>query len=108
MGALGDDVLYVLEWQGKRPATAAITIRDNDLLHALHQAKAEPLPAYVLQKLTPLLLELQSVYFDETAPALVYVIKPARCGGRLLSCWIIWGRRRKTDAAQQHSHGSKT
>ena len=74
VGALADDVLDYPAMQGMSPATAAISIGDKDLLHALSTTRVQPLSAETLQKLPTLLATLGALYWDVREPGLIYVV----------------------------------
>lgn len=84
VGALGDDVLDYLAAQGISPATAAISIGDRDVLHALRSAKANPLPVDVWAQLPSLLAQPEGIFWDTRKPGLVYVFPAPEGRGKVI------------------------
>lgn len=84
VGALADDVLDFLAAQGISPATAAISISDRDLFHALRTAKVQPLTAETWRKLPSLLAAPEAIYWDNRNPGLVYVVQSPDGLGKLI------------------------
>ena len=84
VGALDDTVLNFLEERGIAPATAAVTIGDKDLFHALRTAKVEPLPVSVWKRLPSLLARPEAVYWDLQDPGLVYVLNEPEGMGKIV------------------------
>lgn len=84
VGCLDDAVLAFLEERGMNVASAAITIGDADLFHALRSAKVEPLPAAVWARLPSLLANPAGVYWDLRKPGLVYVLDEPEGKGKLI------------------------
>lgn len=79
VGALADDVLEFLAVKDMNPQTAAISVSDRDMFHALRTAKVNPLPAEVWIKLPSILANPERIYWDLRKSGLVYVF-PARTG----------------------------
>lgn len=84
VGALDDAVLNFLAERGIAPATAAVTIGDKDLFHALRTAKVEPLPVSVWKRLPSLLAAPEAVYWDLQDPGLVYVLNEPEGMGKIV------------------------
>lgn len=84
VGAFDDDVLTFLEGRGVLPASAAISVSDRDLLHALRTAKVEPLPVAVWKRLPSLLAKPAAVYWDLRKPGLVYVLEEPEGRGKII------------------------
>ena len=84
VGALADDVLDFLQGRDIIPATAAISIGDRDLLHALRSAKVAPLPKEVWKRLPSLLAHPAAVYWDLLNPGLVYVLDEPGGQGKIV------------------------
>lgn len=84
VGALDDGVLNFLAERGIAPATAAVTIGDKDLFHALRTAKVEPLPVSVWKRLPSLLARPEAVYWDLQDPGLVYVLNEPEGMGKIV------------------------
>lgn len=84
VGALDDAVLNFLAERGIAPATAAITIGDKDLFHALRTAKVEPLPVSVWKRLPSLLAAPEAVFWDLQDPGLVYVLNEPEGMGKIV------------------------
>jgi len=84
VGALDDAVLDFLQHRGITPATAAISMGDRDLLHALRTAKAAPLPVAVWKRLPSLLARPYAIYFDRQNPGLVYVLDEPEGQGKII------------------------
>ena len=84
VGALDDAVLNFLAERGIAPATAAVTIGDKDLFHALRTAKVEPLPVSVWKRLPSLLAAPEAVFWDLQDPGLVYVLNEPEGMGKIV------------------------
>lgn len=84
VGAFADDVLRFLAGKGIAPATAAISISDADLTHALRSAKVEPLPPDVWKRLPSLLAEPEGIYWDRQNPGVVYVLDMEEGKGKVI------------------------
>lgn len=84
VGAFADDVLGFLAGRGIAPATAAISISDADLTHALRSAKVEPLPPDVWKRLPSLLAEPEGIYWDRQNPGVVYVLDMEEGKGKVI------------------------
>lgn len=84
VGALDDAVLNFLAERDVTPATAAVTIGDKDLFHALRTAKVEPLPVSVWKRLPSLLAKPEAVYWDLQDPGLVYVLNEPEGMGKIV------------------------
>uniref|UniRef100_UPI0026183D9F hypothetical protein n=1 Tax=uncultured Desulfovibrio sp. TaxID=167968 RepID=UPI0026183D9F len=84
VGALADDVLDFLQGRDIIPATAAISIGDRDLLHALRSAKVAPLPKEVWKRLPSLLASPHAIYFDKQNPGLIYVLDEPGEQGKII------------------------
>lgn len=84
VGAFADDVLRFLAGKGIAPATAAISISDADLTHALRTAKVEPLPPDVWKRLPTLLAEPEGIYWDRQNPGVVYVLDMEEGKGKVI------------------------
>lgn len=97
VGALDDEVLAFLSGRGTVPATAAITIGDRDLFHALRTAKVEPLPEAVWKRLPSLLANPEAVYWEKQDSGLVYVLNEPEGMGKivvLVNYYIKMNRRK--------------
>lgn len=84
VGAFADDVLRFLEGKDLIPATAAISISDADLTHALRSAKVDPLPPGVWKRLPSLLVEPEGIYWDKQNPGVVYVLSMEKGKGKII------------------------
>ena len=84
VGALDDDILAWLKEHGIEPTTAAITIGDKDLFHALRAAKVKPLPLSVWKRLPSLLARPEAVYWDLRNPGFAYVLNEPEGMGKLI------------------------
>ena len=84
VGCLDDAVLAFLEGMGSAPASAAVTIGDADLLHALRSSKVEPLPVAVWARLPSLLATPAGIYWDLRKPGLVYVLDEPEGKGKMI------------------------
>lgn len=84
VGAFGNDVLGFLQTRSITPATAAISIGDGDILHALRTAKKEPLPVEVWKRLPSLLTVPAAVYWDLLNPGLIYVLDEPEGSGKIV------------------------
>ena len=84
VGCLDDAVLAFLEGMGSAPASAAVTIGDADLLHALRSSKVEPLPVAVWARLPSLLATPAGIYWDIQNPGLVYVLDEPEGKGKMI------------------------
>lgn len=84
VGAFADDVLRFLAGKGIAPATAAISISDADLTHALRTAKVDPLPPDVWKRLPSLLAEPEGIYWDRQNPGVVYVLGMEEGKGKVI------------------------
>ena len=84
VGAFGDDVLSGLTDRGITPSTAAISISDADVLHALRTAKAAPLPLSVWKRLPTLLANPAAIYHDTQNPGLIYVLDEPEGQGKVI------------------------
>lgn len=79
IGTLKPTVVRALDARGMSPATAAIAVRDEDIVHALREDKAEAgvaLSASVYRRMPELLERATAVLLDlsKPQPALLYVI----------------------------------
>ena len=84
VGAFADDVLRFLEGKGLITTTAAISISDADLTHALRSAKVDPLPPDVWKRLPSLLVEPDGIYWDRQNPGVVYVLSMEEGKGKII------------------------
>nr|DAR59368.1 MAG TPA: minor capsid component [Caudoviricetes sp.] len=84
VGALAGDVLDFLRERDITPATAAISIGDADILHALRSAKVAPLPKEVWKRLPSLLASPAAIYWDLRKPGLVYVLDEPEGRGKII------------------------
>lgn len=84
VGAFGNDVLGFLQTRSITPATAAISIGDGDILHALRTTKKEPLPVEVWKRLPSLLTVPAAVYWDLLNPGLIYVLDEPEGSGKIV------------------------
>lgn len=84
VGAFSDRVLAFLGARGIEPASGAITVSDNDIIHALRSAKVAPLPASVWQRLPSLLAAPEAIYWDKQDPGLVYVLDEKEGRGKII------------------------
>lgn len=84
VGAFGDNVLDFLRRKGVTPATAAISVGDEDILHSLRSAKFAPLPKEVWKRLPSLLANPAAIYWDLQKPGLVYVLDEPGGKGKLV------------------------
>lgn len=84
VGALSDDVLKFLETRDIRLQTAAISISDMDIFHAMRTAKVNPLPKDIWMKLPSFLTEPESIYWDIRKPGLVYVFPSLKGYGKII------------------------
>ena len=84
VGAFAGDVLDFLQGRDLMPATAAISIGDADILHALRSAKVAPLPKEVWKRLPSLLASPAAIYWDLRKPGLVYVLEEPEVRGKII------------------------
>jgi SPP1 gp7 family putative phage head morphogenesis protein len=84
VGAFGDDVLTFLEERQIPISTAAISIGDADVLHALRSTKVAPLPVDVWKKLPTLLTNPTAIYWDLKKPGLIYVFEMPDDNGKVV------------------------
>lgn len=84
VGAFAGDVLDFLQGRDIMPATAAISIGDADILHALRSAKVAPLPKEIWKRLPSLLASPAAIYWDLRKPGLVYVLEEPEVRGKII------------------------
>ena len=92
VGALAGDVLDFLRERDITPATAAISIGDADILHALRSAKVAPLPKEVWKRLPSLLASPAAIYWDLRKPGLVYVLDEPEGQGKFVVLVDYWAK----------------
>ena len=84
VGALTERTLEFLAAQEIEPATAEISIADEDLLHAVRTAKHHPLPVDTWARLPLLLARPSAIYWDRQDPGLVYVVEEPGGSGKFI------------------------
>ena len=84
MSALGDDVLDFLAARGKSVATAATSIGDKNLLHALREVKKHQLSTKIGRNPPSLLASPESIYWDLHKPGLVCVLEGSEVRGKII------------------------
>lgn len=83
VGAISPAAVDGLVNAGIEPATAAIVVRDVDLLHAQRAAKVAPVLSSVLRELPKLLRDPQAVMVDPRNQSLLYVFDAADGTGKV-------------------------
>ncbi|MGB6054039.1 MAG: phage minor head protein [Burkholderiaceae bacterium] len=87
IGSMTPEVLAGVRAVGIEPATAALTLRDAELLHLLRDSKAvrgAALPRADVLRLPELLADPVAVLWDQADPALVYVFDAADGAGKAI------------------------
>lgn len=85
VGVLPTDVVTTLTKEGLEPATAVITLRDTDVLHALRDSKDSPLPLAFWYELSEHLQNPEAVLLDhkQKHPTLLYVVSLGQGKGKV-------------------------
>jgi SPP1 gp7 family putative phage head morphogenesis protein len=89
IGAIRAPAVRALRDREIEPATAAIAVRDEDVLHALRAAKGEKALPPALYKRLPLLLADATAVLRDTNGGLLYVIDLAGSGGRVAKLVLL-------------------
>ena len=84
VGAFDDEVLSFFEGRDVVPATAAISISDSDIFHALRTAKVAPLSESIWKRLPSLLAKPEAIFWDVQNPGLVYVLNEPEGKGKIV------------------------
>ena len=75
VGAIAPGIIKALDQRGLTPSTSVITLRDQDVLHALRPGKHQPLPVQFWRDLADHLMTPERVLLmkNENPPVLLYV-----------------------------------
>lgn len=86
IGAIGPETLDALATLGVTPASAVISVRDEDVLHTHRETKANALPWAWYRELPMHLLSPKAVLLDRTreVPALLYVWDVGGAAGKVV------------------------
>lgn len=86
VGVLPTDVVTTLTKEGLEPATAVITLRDTDVLHALRDSKDQSLPLAFWYGLAGYLQNPEAVLLDtsQSMAALIYVFDLGKHKGKAI------------------------
>ena len=75
VGEVGKEIQEAIKNIGVSLDSKEITISDKDLSQAMREAKVEPLPSDVWEKLPDFLKSAKSVYWDKEKPGIIYVVE---------------------------------
>ena len=103
VGTLSEPVLDYLADKGIEPGSAAVEVRDKDVLHMLRDAKAakgKALPVEMVKQLPEMIAKPAAVLWDRQNPALLYVFPvpgEERLGKAVVRVDYILKREEKTN-----------
>ena len=75
VGEVGKQIQEAIKNIGVSLDSKEITISAKDLSQAMREAKIEPLPSGVWEKLPDFLKSAKSVYWDNEKPGIIYVVE---------------------------------